>query len=1032
MLRYLCASTYRSTCILFAAALLLLSPGGSALAQVELVEFPAVGPYNGFNAQQNIVECVNFGTQGTNVRLTLKRANGVVAGSQVQAVPAFGSAHYILNSIANIANDIGTYELEKLDANFDAKIACGTVFYRFAPNGRPNYAFMVPVKAQLVGDSYGMYNSFDPSGIEPTKNWLTIINPNSAEDIPQGSANFVADVRVYRQDGSLKKKIPINLGPGQRVDIELGTPEGMFTGLYKVDAKDSTPYESFLARYNSPNGGQSYSFAFSQLTHQGSCDESLPISTMGNGGGTTINWLEIGNPTGYSVPVTVTVRDQTGAIQHVEQRNIAPLSQDNIQMNQFIDPSSVGNMGTVTVQCNDPERKKLLLQSAFYGRTGPGGAISWAYVSQARGLPMAESDDVLVGSVNTFVGAENWVGVINRLSNVPVLKTNQFNQVGGLVNSVNFPLAALGTHSYDAHSVVGPNMVGTVAVGSGNSLPRIVGELNRVYRDQAGSIVEIMPTPLALVKGGLPCVGGGCANMQFAGRSDSLMPYRENLTPLEVSHFLRKVALGGDQHLYNVGVQHGLSAMVSAMFNYQEPFNVEAKAMEVAEPEFSEGRWDIDGGRNWWITHLRYGNPIRGKMSLILHDHLATPLGDYSNNSYYHHFIEKHLRLLHDNALGSFRTFVKELLFDNANGRQLNLVDNHCGQPNSNDLPGCNENFPREYFELLLMGQFDPFTGETNYTEYDVQHGFSYALSGFVDWSTTDPNYAGMAWDEGLWYPTTYGQFTVFAGTPFHTVAAFDYDSFTDYVMQVHTQPARYLAYTLFSRLTGVAPTSQIVTNLAAHLRATDYDLRSTVEMIVKSQALFSSESRKSCVGSPVENLMFFMRTLDLPLERSPQNVYSDVRNFLVDTGHELLTPQTVFGFGECFGHTGAPDGSNFLSAQRFLEGPYRNFRQILNRIRSLISSGGTTFTFSQLLPFPGASALQTAQSLVNRLGIEMSTPEVHALAEYLATRKRYDTGQTFPLNWDPEDNTLYTNIVESKVPGAIEILFSHPGGYLR
>ncbi|MCB0346176.1 MAG: hypothetical protein KDD66_13750, partial [Bdellovibrionales bacterium] len=439
---------------------LFLLSARSAAAQSELVEFPAVGPFNGFNNHFVVVECVSFGSQGTNVKITLRAMNGTVMGSQTLGVPAFGSTHYILNSIANISDKIGTFELTKLDNVFDAPIACNTIHYRRHLNGTVNYAIGVPVRRPLVGDSWGTYNSHDPENQVPTKNWLTIFNPNKAEDIPQGSANFKALLRVYNQNGTFKKVVPINLGPGQRTDIELGTPEGQFTGLYKIDTSDSTPYESFLARYNSPNGGQSFKFGLSLLSNKGTCNQTMPISTMGNGGGSTTVWLELANTGGYPVNATITVRGPTGLVEHTEQRQISGFGMSSVAMNQFIDPSAVGNMGTVTVECEDPESQNLVMQTAHYGRTGVGGPVSWAYISQGRNLPEAGSNDALVGAVNTFLGAENWVGQINHLPNVPTIKVSQFNQIGGLVNSVTYPIAARGVATYDAHSPAGANVIG--------------------------------------------------------------------------------------------------------------------------------------------------------------------------------------------------------------------------------------------------------------------------------------------------------------------------------------------------------------------------------------------------------------------------------------------------------------------------------------------------------------------------------------------------------------------------------------------
>lgn len=1026
----------RAISVLIIAGLIFFTPSPSQ-AQVELVEFPAVGPFNGFNNHFVVVECASFGSQGTNVQLNVRAMDGTVIGSKVQGVPAYGSSHYILNSIANIQDRIGTFELVKLDSAYDTPIACNTIHYRRYANGVVNYALGVPVRRPLVGDSWGTYNSHDPENQVPTKNWLTIFNPNKASDMPGGSANFKALLRVYKQDGKSKKVVPINLGPGQRVDIELGTPEGQFTGLYKIDTSDSTPYESFLARYNSHDGGQTFRFGLTLLSNKGTCNQTMPISSMGNGGGSTTVWLELANTGGYPVTSTITVRGPTGLVEHTEQRQVAGFGMASVAMNPHIDPSGVGNMGTVTVECEDPENQNLVMQTAHYGRTGVGGPVSWAYISQGRELPIADSKDVLVGAVNTFSGAENWVGQINHLPNVPTIQVSQFNQVGGLINSASYQVAALGIASYDAHSVAGPNVIGTVALGSPNSLPRMSGELNRVYKDSAGNIVEVLNTPLALIRDGLPCLGGACVNADFAGRSDSLQPYRENLSSKEVLHLLRKVALGADDNLYDFCLANGLSPCLLALQNYQQPFDVEAKAMAAADREKSAGgtRWSIGSGQNWWLTHLRYGDPLRAKASLILHDHIATSIDPYDNNSQTHHFVKQHVNLLWNYSLGNFRSFVKAWLNDNANGRELDFVDNHAGQLNSNGLPGRNENGPREYFELLLMGAVDPFTGEDNYTENDVQHGFSDALSGFVAWSTSDPDYAGIAWDEGLWYGGTFGAFEVFAGTPFHTYAIFDYQSFTDYVMQVHTQPARYLAYTYASRLTGVAPTSQMVTQLAAQLRASDYNLKQLVVTIAKSHSMFSKESRQSCIGSPAENLMYFMRRLNLPLEFESRDIYDNVRAYLFDTGHALLDPPTVFGFGECFGHSGPSDGSSFLSAQRYIEGSYRNFRDILNRIRDLINDGENGFTYAELFPVPGqagSTPSQIADHLIAKLGCEFTQQQRNALVFYLSDGKDYSSGNVHSLDWNPDTNNDYQDMVDAKLAGAVEILFAGPCGSLR
>ncbi|MCB0359283.1 MAG: hypothetical protein KDD44_06595, partial [Bdellovibrionales bacterium] len=167
-----------------------------------IVHFPAAGVYNGFNGHLNVAECTNFGQETGVIQLTLVRHTGAQVATTVRAIPPKGSTHIILNDLKDnqgvgIENDIGLYRLTRVDSAFDVKISCLTVFYRLLPGGgAPEYAFAVPVRDPLSGPSYGLYNSFDPSGITgvPTQNWLTILNSNTSQ-------NFTATVTYYNQAG---------------------------------------------------------------------------------------------------------------------------------------------------------------------------------------------------------------------------------------------------------------------------------------------------------------------------------------------------------------------------------------------------------------------------------------------------------------------------------------------------------------------------------------------------------------------------------------------------------------------------------------------------------------------------------------------------------------------------------------------------------------------------------------------------------------------------------------------------------------
>ena len=483
----------RLTLLSFLSSLLLLALPQPASADYAILEFPGVGSWNGFNSHLNVAECTNFSSETVGLHVEVRRSNGSMIGERELIIAAKGTVHTILNEFVDeqgigIEDSHGTYRLSQSSGPSDSKLSCLTAIYRLGSDSTPEYAFALPVENEKSGILSGMYNSiFAGLGNQPVQNWLTVFNP--------GSDVFNASVNTFMQDGSVGESFPLELVAGARADIPLGHTIGQVTGIYQIvpEVADQ-PYGSFLSRYHTENGSN-FTFGFSLASLGGSCNERLAASSMGN----ATNWLEMGNPNSDAKQVTVEVRDRFGEITHIEGLNIPAYGQANLYLNTHIDPAGTGNVGSVEVSCEHPF-DKILIQSTYYGRPVAGSEeLSWAYATQAKGSPLAEKGDLVVGAANTFFGAANWLKISNSSDLEIGIEPAVFDALGVTVNEDQRAIGALGVLDYGVHESLPSNAIGTISAESGTTNAAFGGELLRVYLDANGAIAEIMPTPLAII-----------------------------------------------------------------------------------------------------------------------------------------------------------------------------------------------------------------------------------------------------------------------------------------------------------------------------------------------------------------------------------------------------------------------------------------------------------------------------------------------------------------------------------------------------
>lgn len=373
------------------------------------------------------------------------------------------------------------------------------------------------------------------------------------------------------------------------------------------------------------------------------------------------------------------------------------------------------------------------------------------------------------------------------------------------------------------------------------------------------------------------CSGGGGGFLgsgviddgsEFGGNAQSAAPYRDTLTEDEAFHLLQSAAFGATPEQVEEAVSKGLSATVDDLLRAREmPASVQA---------LSE-RYEDDLPKRWLVYLLEGPNPLHEKMALFWHDRFATSRRVLNGRD--QGLGRIHWEMLRTQALGNYRTFLQELTIDPLMLIWLDGANSPKQSPN--------ENYTREFWELFTLGR------DVLYTEQDIREG-ARAFTGITLFREQDldarPIYDLLNHDETLK--------SIFPDR--EPAANYNYLSVIDLTLE-QPEAAEYVARNLFTYFVHDHPSADVVNELAATLRESDFDIAPLVRRILRSQAMFSSESRGNRILSPVEHVVGVFRTLDMHIhsEESQDAVLDRLASDLRESGHELLNPPGVQGWGE-------------------------------------------------------------------------------------------------------------------------------------
>jgi uncharacterized protein (DUF1800 family) len=281
--------------------------------------------------------------------------------------------------------------------------------------------------------------------------------------------------------------------------------------------------------------------------------------------------------------------------------------------------------------------------------------------------------------------------------------------------------------------------------------------------------------------------------------------------------------------------------------------------------------------RSWWVgLMIAPSISIREKLTLFWQNHFVSTYFVVGNSQ----FIYAQNALLRRNALGNFRTFLREISIDPAMLRYLN--------GNSNRVGAAQENFARELQELFTIGKGPeraPFD-YTNYTEADVRAA-ARVLTGWTENTTTIQGmFTASRHDSTDKQFSAAYQNTVIKG---RTGANAGLDELNDLLTMILKQPetARAIVRKLYRYFVNYDITSAIESSviepLAKIFRDGNYEIKPVLRSLLSSEHFFSNGVRGAIIKTPLDLILGGVRQFEssLPDPTTQRNIYYNLMNAL-------------------------------------------------------------------------------------------------------------------------------------------------------
>lgn len=477
-------------------------------------------------------------------------------------------------------------------------------------------------------------------------------------------------------------------------------------------------------------------------------------------------------------------------------------------------------------------------------------------------------------------------------------------------------------------------------------------------------------------------------------RAYSFAAEQRALTDADYRHLLMRTHFGVRKAELDALKAAGLPAYVDDMLDFRSGTAIEAAAF----PELVNGTDPpgLQGGfpsgtqiSRWWTRiMLDTDRPFQEVMAFFWHDHMPVAYDVLGGG--YTHFEVDYINLLRHRGAGNFRDLLLSVARDPG---MLIYLD---GYRNTRTAP--NENFAREFWELFTLGV------DNGYTQADIVQ----ASRAFTGWrfrynASTGQYY--MQFDPNL-HDT--GPKTFFGQTIPGQNVTDDFAAVVDITL-AHRPVAEFITKKIFEYFCYVDPPQALVDEMAAALRASDWELQPFLRSLFLSEAFLSNRSRQGRSRSPLE--------FGVGLERSTglKTTYAVLDSSMNLLGQRPGLPPTVDGW---------PTGSLWFSAAAMVNRTNLAYTIVGDTTRQ--RNAGIEIA-AILPPVPERTAAAVLDTLENLMRVTLTDGERASLIDYLNT-VRQSNGTVVPSPFDGSNQTH----LDERVRGLVYILAQHPTFHVK
>jgi uncharacterized protein (DUF1800 family) len=389
--------------------------------------------------------------------------------------------------------------------------------------------------------------------------------------------------------------------------------------------------------------------------------------------------------------------------------------------------------------------------------------------------------------------------------------------------------------------------------------------------------------------------------------------------------------------------------------------------------------YDLPSQRGAWLYEMvTTSYPLKEKMVLFWHDHFSVGAEVGLNQG---PLLIPHLNIFRRHGLGSFREMLIEVTKDPA---MLYWLDNNVNGRLVNNVPTINENYGRELLELYTMGVHG------GYTQQDVVQ-VSRCLTGL---STNGLNVYQYI---PSWHIT--GTKTVLGKTVPSGTGETELAYLLDQVILPWPATAEYIVSKLWSFFVSETPYPALITELANRFRASNFNIRAVMSIILRSNYFYSNAGISGLVKNPVEYVVGAIRNLNVPMTN-----YRSLGLQVENMGWALLRYSNPSGLN---------DGVAWIDSQTLI-----NRANFGNNLTMVTSGIGSRFDPTREIVL---NNLQSAEAIVDHyLRILVGDNVPAAVRQNL-----YDFMHRIDAGYQPFN--FSANKVSQKVRGLVHLILSLP-----